>query len=353
MKNETKINLLDKISSKYVKKIIFSYLKLPILLKFLKPYKKLRKNLYITDFHYIYYFILIVFKNINIETLNDILNSPYILILPENERYEVIAKLIKKKKLFLDKPITFDIYDKLLKSIIKEKSTTNYLININSNLFDYKIIKKEYYIEEKNIKDNNYLEYINIIKNNIDKIIFNLCFEITINIKIMNNNYIENIKYLNIIQNYNNDSSIIDISNLNTLIYLSVKSIQNLKLIFSKNQYKNIETLKIDYNFEDENKFEKLTELHVNSYNLNKVHFNSSTIKKLILNIKVKDSSPIEPQIKSIFNILLSYISLTHLELYFDREYRYFSYGIKENILLEIFEPKAMIEKSINSMPYL
>ena len=94
----------------------------------------------------------------------------------------------------------------------------------------------------------------------------------------MNNNYIENIKYLNIIQNYNNDSSIIDISNLNTLIYLSVKSIQNLKLIFSKNQYKNIKKLKIDYNFEDENKFEKLTELHVNSYNLNKVHFNSSTI---------------------------------------------------------------------------
>jgi hypothetical protein len=45
-------NLIDKISSKYIIKNIFSYLKVQKALEILKPTKKLQKRLNISLFHY-------------------------------------------------------------------------------------------------------------------------------------------------------------------------------------------------------------------------------------------------------------------------------------------------------------
>ena len=97
--------MLGKIKSKYITKKIFSCLKVPTILKFIKTNKNIRDNLEITIFHYQYYYIFNLFKHIKINTIFDILNSAYIQILPENTKYEIIWKLVEKRGLFKNQPI--------------------------------------------------------------------------------------------------------------------------------------------------------------------------------------------------------------------------------------------------------
>jgi len=143
------ILLFEKIKTKYIRKTIFSYIKLPTLLKLLIPYKRLRNLLEITDFHYQYYYVLLVFKTINIETINDILFSDYINILPEDSKYKIIIKLINKRKLFINKPIELNISAPLLDAIVQDKNYQNYFDCKIKNKIDFKLEEKKK--ENKNI----------------------------------------------------------------------------------------------------------------------------------------------------------------------------------------------------------
>jgi len=124
---------------------------------------------------------------------------------------------------------------------------------------------------------------LDIIKKNINKIIFNINIS-SINFTNIKCTILKNIQFLNISLNCNEKDKDIDITYFDNLINLSVTSLNDLKLILSKNQYQNIKVLKIVYyNFKDENKFQNLEELSTYHINLNHIHFNSSKLKKLDL----------------------------------------------------------------------
>jgi len=95
-------SLWEKISSKYLFKIIFSYLNAPTTLKISKTSKKLRNILGISLFHYHYYYFFELFKILKIETFDDIINHPYLEIFPKETKYEFLCKFIESRKLFTD-----------------------------------------------------------------------------------------------------------------------------------------------------------------------------------------------------------------------------------------------------------
>ena len=95
-------SLWEEISSKYLLKCIFSYLKVPTTLKIIKISKKIRTILEISLFHYQYYFFFELYKTLKIETIYDIINSPYLEIFPEDTKYDLICKFIEARKLFND-----------------------------------------------------------------------------------------------------------------------------------------------------------------------------------------------------------------------------------------------------------
>ena len=320
--------LFEKISSKYIFKNIFSYIKVETSLKLLKTCKNIRKILGITLFHYQYYYFFILFKHVKIETLDDILNSPYIQMFPENTKNELICKLIGKRKLFSNikiNNISLPIIQKLI-----EKKMNNCLIEVEQN---------ELYL------------YETYLRNNIDKILLNIYFPN--NKKIVINKEFQNIKLLNInIQQKNqyiyrtplneNEKSIIDVTFFNNLEYLSIYTSRiygEIKLILTQNQYKNIKTLKfnfyppkIDYklqyffnNFKsikfeaDINEsqeykifFENLRELHINEALLNRIYFKAESLEKLSLFFYNKD----EEYIIAINRIINNYPSVTFLNIY-------------------------------------
>ena len=112
---------------------------------------------------------------------------------------------------------------------------------------------------------------MDIIKKNINKIIFNINIS-SINFTNIKCTILKNIQFLNISLNCNEKDKDIDITYFDNLINLSVTSLNDLKLILSKNQYQNIKVLKIVYyNFKDENKFQNLEELCIYHINLNHI----------------------------------------------------------------------------------
>ena len=127
----------EMISSKYLLKYIFSYLKIPTTLKLIKRSQKIRTKLEITLFHYQYYCFFILFKNVKIETIDNILASPYLEKFPEEVKFELIMKLIETRKLFNNDCAYLNIFDKNYKTFIHklmEKQNTkkfNYLIGDN------------------------------------------------------------------------------------------------------------------------------------------------------------------------------------------------------------------------------
>ena len=286
--------LFEKISSKYIRRTIISYLTLRKVLILFKYSKKHRKLFGITEGNYQYYNIFRILKNNKIETINDIKYSPYIQLLPKNSKYEMISNLVLKTKHFINKPIILNINDILIEFLIKEKNSNKFLINVDSHFFEKKNNLNDVIIEENNNNhDTKYFTKLNIIKNNIDIILFNFRFSKLINGKIIKSGILQNIKYLNI--NFTNDyedyNRIIDISYFKNLEYLSIEEIKYIKVVFSKDQYKNIKVLKLNFNLKEkyENKFENLTELYTKSNNLSCFNFNCLTLTKLYLKYNIYD----------------------------------------------------------------
>ena len=298
------INLREKVSCKYILKKIFSLIKVTKALNIIKINKEIKEKLDISLFHYQYYYFFILFKTEKIETIDNMIDSPYLKKFPENVKNELIIKYIEAKKLFKNDYIYLNMENNNHISLIqklKEKEVFNYIIgNIEErNYYKIENVEKDYY---------NALKIIRMDKNNIEKILFDYNFFFdrdNNNISTMELNY-QNIKYLYI--NLNNfDGKEYDISLFNNLEYLSMSLNSNnenivkkeIKIIISEEQYKNIKTLKIieskevyylikNIIFETEKKakknfFENIKELHVREKLLNKINF---TPKKLqILNI--------------------------------------------------------------------
>ena len=298
------INLREKVSCKYILKKIFSLIKVTKALNIIKINKEIKEKLDISLFHYQYYYFFILFKTEKIETIDNMIDSPYLKKFPENVKNELIIKYIEAKKLFKNDYIYLNMENNNHISLIqklKEKEVFNYIIgNIEErNYYKIENVEKDYY---------NALKIIRMDKNNIEKILFDYNFFFdrdNNNISTMELNY-QNIKYLYI--NLNNfDGKEYDISLFNNLEYLSMSLNSNnenivkkeIKIIISEEQYKNIKTLKIieskevyylikNIIFETEKKakknfFENIKELHVREKLLNKINFIPKKLQ--ILNI--------------------------------------------------------------------
>ena len=340
-------NLWEKVSSKYILKKIFSLMKVPKALNVIKLNKEIKEKLDITLFHYQYCYFCIFFKNEKIETIYDIINSPYLKIFPENVKYELIFKYIETKKLFKNDYIYLNFDNISLIQKLKEKKYLNYLIGNFEEL--------KYDIDIESNYHNNIKKMIEIDINNIDKILYDYKFfvnnELTTNI-----NY-QNIKYISI----NLDEfcgNAFDISLFNNLEYLSLSLnsrnefiIKNeIKIIFSENQYKTIKTLKIIESKEiyctiqsiifetvknNENKcFENLKELHIKEKLLNQIKLNPKNLQKLNIIYDYRDTLYTIEYIKnSLFDMIQKYPLLNDLNITFyhtENETNSLNYLIKE-----------------------
>ena len=251
-------NLWEKISSKYLLKNVFSYLKVSLTLKLIKKNKKIGNTLEISLFHYQYYYYYILHKTITIEKIDDILNSPYITIFPEKIRFELILKFIQSKKLFNDEYIYLKNEKKNGINFFEKLQEKNYDINFKYLIGDIENEKKYEY-------NNSILNAItNLDKNCLNKILFDYSLYTEKKVKIN----LQDIKYLYLDLALNNDKKpkhVYDLSLIDNLEYLflslfynsgyfcpydnSIRKLFNpdgkYKIILSEKQYKNIKTLKI------------------------------------------------------------------------------------------------------------
>ena len=288
----------ENISSKYIFKKILSYMKIPKALNIIKINKKIQANLDILLFHYQYCYFYILFKNTEIKSINDLLNSPYLEGFPEDVRYDLIFQLIEKRKLFKDEYIYLNFEKKNTRDflkILKEKKKNNSLNYIIGNIEE----EQNY----KDIEDNYNKGTIGIFSMDIiDKILFD--YNLFSNYNIINKNDYKHIKLLHI--NIHPDNTY-DISLFENLEYLSISldpsyriifyGILSIKLILTEKQMKNLKVLKIIestiayYVFKDidiktdnnnsKKKFENLEELYISEELLKKITFDSKKLKKL------------------------------------------------------------------------
>ena len=325
-------NLWQNISCKYILKKVFSYIKVPRSLEIIKANKEIQDKLEISLYHYQYYYFFTLFKTEKIESINDILYSPYLKIFPENIKYELILKLIEVKKLFKNDYIYLDINDKNIIPLIKkveEKKNINYII-VN--------IEEHKYKSDDIIKYHDNISYnIKMYKINTNKILFDYDYFQNINNKSLSQNVI----YLNInLDEFSGNTY--DISLFDNLEYLSLSLKaynkymleEKIKIILSENQYKNIKTLKIielndvyytikNIVFEtikknENNIFENLKELHINEKLINKIKFNPENLQKLNIVYDYRDYLyTIDIIENSIIDIIENYLPLTNLNISF------------------------------------
>ena len=290
----------ENISSKYIFKKILSYMKIPKALNIIKINKKIQVNFDILLFHYQYYYFYILFKNTEIKTINDILNSPYLEFFPEDVRYDLIFQFIEKRKLFKDEYLYLNFDKKNNRDFLKiltEKKKNNSLNYIIGNIEE----EQNY----KDIEDNYNKGTIGIFSMDIiDKILFDYNFFSNYNNNIISKNDFKNIKFLHINIHPNNTY---DISSFENLEYLSITldpsyriflyGILSIKLILTEKQMKNLKVLKIiestiayyvvrDIDIKTDNnnskkKFESLEELYISEELLKKITFDSKKLKKL------------------------------------------------------------------------
>ena len=166
------INLREKVSCKYILKKIFSLIKVTKALNIIKINKEIKEKLDISLFHYQYYYFFILFKTEKIETIDNMIDSPYLKKFPENVKNELIIKYIEAKKLFKNDYIYLNMENNNHISLIqklKEKEVFNYIIgNIEErNYYKIENVEKDYY---------NALKIIRMDKNNIEKILFDYNF---------------------------------------------------------------------------------------------------------------------------------------------------------------------------------
>ena len=327
-----KISLWEEISSKYILKEIFSYLKLTKSLEIVKINKKLRNIYDISLFHYQSYYFFTLFKNVKIETINDILESSYIDIFPEDVKYELIWRLIEKRKLF--KNDDFYIIKPNKRNVLLTLKLMEKRKNKDLNYIFGGIIKDAVdneYEYHKNVRE---IEKIN------ENIMYNILFDTDFLRYELKEKYIKYVKYLNILEDYYNNENLYDISHFINLEYLFFMSKyekhDELILKLSEHQIKNIKTIKLHESIKirntlkniiittnskinkDELIFEKLEELHIKEKLLNKINFNPINLKKLNIVYDYRNNTySIEYLQNSINNILLKYSSLTHLNILF------------------------------------
>ena len=327
-----KISLWEEISSKYILKEIFSYLKLTKSLEIVKINKKLRNIYDISLFHYQSYYFFTLFKNVKIETINDILESSYIDIFPEDVKYELIWRLIEKRKLF--KNDDFYIIKPNKRNVLLTQKLMEKRKNKDLNYIFGGIIKDAVdneYEYHKNVRE---IEKIN------ENIMYNILFDTDFLRYELKEKYIKYVKYLNILEDYYNNENLYDISHFINLEYLFFMSKyekhDELILKLSEPQIKNIKTIKLHESIKirntlkniiittnskinkDELIFEKLEELHIKEKLLNKINFNPINLKKLNIVYDYRNNTySIEYLQNSINNILLKYSSLTHLNILF------------------------------------
>ena len=293
-------HIWENISSKYIFKKILSYMKIPKALNIIKINKKIQVNFDILLFHYQYYYFYILFKNTEIKTINDILNSPYLEFFPEDVRYDLIFQFIEKRKLFKDEYLYLNFDKKNNRDFLKiltEKKKNNSLNYIIGNIEE----EQNY----KDIEDNYNKGTIGIFSMDIiDKILFDYNFFSNYNNNIISKNDFKNIKFLHINIHPNNTY---DISSFENLEYLSITldpsyriilyGILSIKLILTEKQMKNLKVLKIiestiayyvvrDIDIKTDNnnskkKFESLEELYISEELLKKITFDSKKLKKL------------------------------------------------------------------------
>ena len=89
--------LWKNISCKYILKQLFSFLKVTKALKIIKSSEKIKARLDISLFHYQYCSFFVLFKKEKIERIEDILESSYLKIFPDDKKYELILKFIEAK----------------------------------------------------------------------------------------------------------------------------------------------------------------------------------------------------------------------------------------------------------------
>ena len=327
-----KISLWEEISSKYILKEIFSYLKLTKSLEIVKINKKLRNIYDISLFHYQSHYFFTLFKNVKIETINDILESSYIDIFPEDVKYELIWRLIEKRKLF--KNDDFYIIKPNKRNVLLTLKLMEKRKNKDLNYIFGGIIKDAVdneYEYHKNVRE---IEKIN------ENIMYNILFDTDFLRYELKKKYIKYVKYLNILEDYYNNENLYDISHFINLEYLFFMSKyekhDELILKLSEPQIKNIKTIKLHESIKirntlkniiittnskinkDELIFEKLEELHIKEKLLNKINFNPINLKKLNIVYDYRNNTySIEYLQNSINNILLKYSSLTHLNILF------------------------------------
>ena len=331
------INLWEGISSKYILKEIFSYLKLQKSLEIIKINKKLRNIYDISLFHYQSYYFFTLFKNVKIETISDILESPYIDIFPEDAKYELIWRLIEKRKLF--KNDDFYVIKNNKRNVLLTQKLMEKWKNKDLNYF-FGGIEDEEDSHNVFVYHSNIREIEKIDKNIMNKILYTndfLRYE-------MKEKYIKAVKYLNINLDNGDLGELSDLSCFINLEYLSISKgfrynnakYDKLILKLSETQIKNMKTIKINESKEirnilndiiittnpdrnnDKIVFEKLEELHIKESLINKIIFNQTNLKKLnIVYDYRKISYSIEDLQNSINDIILKYLSLTHLNILF------------------------------------
>ena len=326
-------NILKKINCGCVIKKIFSYIKVERSLKIIKPNKEIQNKIDISLFHYQYYYFFLLFKTEKIETIYDIIYSPYLKLFPKYIKYNLILKFIESRKLFKNDYIYLNINDENILSLIQklnEKENINYIIG-NIEEVKYDIFNK-----------GNYHDKISWIirsdENNINKILFD--YDYFPNNKSSKNMIYKNIKYMNI--NLHFSGNTYDVSLFDNLEYLSLslrtynKYIYEgkIKIIISENQYKNIKTLKIielksvyytikniiftNEKNNENNFFENLKELYINEKLINKIKFNPKNLQKLHIIYDYRDFLYTIDYIEnSINNIIEKYLFLTNLNISF------------------------------------
>ena len=351
--------LWKNISCKYILKRLFSFLKVTKALKIIKSSEKIKARLDISLFHYQYCSFFVLFKKEKIERIEDILESSYLKIFPDDKKYELILKFIEAKKLFSNEYLYLNIDDKNIISLLiklnekQNNKSFNYIIgNIEEKIIN-KDIERDYH--------NNITNIIQLNKNNVEKILFdyNFFFDI-LNIP-KNINYL-NVKHLFI--NITNSGALYNISLFENLEYLSIKSSiksrieKKIKVILSEIQYKKIKTLKIiepnkefneiqDLIFETSNAdskyFENLKELYTEEELINQIKLNPRNLQKLNILFNFRNINYSLDYIQnSIIHIFQEYSSLNNLNIFLNDIKRFYKRII--NLIKFFFDSLADIE---------
>ena len=305
-------NIIGKISSKYIIKLIFSHIKVRKSLQIIKLNKNLMDRIDIKLSHYQLYNLFSLFNQFKLNNINDILDFPYLHLFPDDVKCEAIYRYMKKEKL-LQNYYYINIYDDKKISMIKK------LIEKYKNEFKFIIgdlrSLKFYYIYDKVV----------IKRISIDAIPIELILLNYLPLRDEINNYISidfsKVKYLNL-----DYSSECELSSFNNLEYLLISRSTCSKLNLSENQYKNIKVLdmsKLLYKspFENKNnskekKFQNLKELYIRENLLNNINFEQEKLKKLNILFDYRYFAYEIDYIKNYLNnIIKQYTSLDELKI--------------------------------------